>query len=84
MYKVDDVNYPISILSIPKVFTHALAMEELGPDWDGFKYNDYRIQVSFKYSFSFTLEQHLTRLERGGGATRAEGECQRCTTSGAP
>lgn len=27
-------------------------------DSDGFKYNDYRIQFSFKYSFAFTLEQH--------------------------
>jgi DcaP outer membrane protein len=25
---------------------------------DGYKYNDYKIQVSFKYSFSFTLERH--------------------------
>ena len=25
---------------------------------NGFKYNDYKIQVSFKYSFSFTLERH--------------------------
>jgi hypothetical protein len=25
---------------------------------DGYKYNDYRIQASFKYSFSFTLERH--------------------------
>ena len=23
-----------------------------------YKYNDYKIQVSFKYSFSFTLERH--------------------------
>ena len=27
-----DVNYPFSIQSISKVFTLALAMEELGPD----------------------------------------------------
>jgi DcaP outer membrane protein len=25
---------------------------------DGYRYNDYKIQVSFKYSFSFTLERH--------------------------
>jgi hypothetical protein len=25
---------------------------------NGYKYNDYKIQVSFKYSFSFTLEHH--------------------------
>lgn len=25
---------------------------------DGYHYNDYRIQFSFKYSFSFTLEKH--------------------------
>jgi hypothetical protein len=24
----------------------------------GYKYNDYKFQVSFKYSFSFTLERH--------------------------
>jgi len=32
VYKIGDVDYPFSIQSISKVFTLALAMEELGPD----------------------------------------------------